>query len=468
MRYVFFDLGDTLENNDVLLAGANETLAAVAALRDDMGEAPRLGLISDFYEANTEVEINARELEYLALLQQLGLDQFFEDFEHQVTLSTRVGVRKPDRRIFRAALDKFDKQAHFHDAVFVTENKVHVDAARELGLQALHFQGPEQTEGDATTLPELVPLIERLIRFSPCCKKSGQAVGRFASAAAKSKQTDESIAAAAAAVDAEQMRADITALTQFATRWSHSSAINQVSQHIHDRFVKLGYCGAGEVRFQSFTLPGSSFQRNILCGPAQFTRPLLLICAHYDSTSENPRTTAPGADDNASGISALLELARLLHGVPLRRDILFAAFGGEEQGLFGSAGCAEAAAAGSWPVELVINMDMVAFQNGPTRRIVVEYDQGNRNPQNDAVAKAFGLLMAQAAADYTSLVVEHTDIWNSDYMPFEAKGFACIGAFEGGENPFYHKTIDEIAHIDFSYLSEVVKMVLATVLTIAR
>ena len=72
----------------------------------------------------------------------------------------------------------------------------------------------------------------------------------------------------------------------------------------------------------------------------------------------------------------------------------------------------------------------------------MEYDQGNRHPGNDAAARAYGLLMAQAAADYTTLEVEHTDIWNSDYMPFEAKGYACIGAYEGGENPYYHKSTD--------------------------
>ena len=78
---------------------------------------------------------------------------------------------------------------------------------------------------------------------------------------------------------------------------------------------------------------------------------------------------------------------------------------------------------------------MIAYQDPQRPKVVkVEYDQGNRNPGNDAAAKAFGLLMAQAAADYTHLAVEHTDIWNSDYMPFEAKGYACIGVYEGGEN----------------------------------
>ena len=59
-------------------------------------------------------------------------------------------------------------------------------------------------------------------------------------------------------------------------------------------------------------------------------------------------------------------------------------FGGEEQGLFGSDACAEIAIQQNWPIDVVINLDMVSYKNpiGPSR-IVVEYDQGNRVPRND-------------------------------------------------------------------------------------
>jgi Zn-dependent M28 family amino/carboxypeptidase len=145
------------------------------------------------------------------------------------------------------------------------------------------------------------------------------------------------------------------------------------------------------------------------------------------------------------------------------------AVGGEERGLFGSTACADAVAVEGWRIDCVVNLDMVAFQKADRPRLVrVEYDQGNRNPGNDAAAKAFGLQMAQVAADYTTLEIEHTDIWSSDYMPFEAKGFACIGVYEGGENPGYHKTTDTPDVLDLGHVSEIAKMVLATIYSIAR
>ena len=53
-------------------------------------------------------------------------------------------------------------------------------------------------------------------------------------------------------------------------------------------------------------------------------------------------------------------------------------------------------------------------------------------------------------------------------MPFEAKGYAAIGVYEGGENPNYHKTTDTAATLNPDHLAEVSKMVLATVYSIAR
>ncbi len=261
----------------------------------------------------------------------------------------------------------------------------------------------------------------------------------------------------------------LSRLEAFGTRWTYSRDIAKVPEWIHGQFEALGYTSASETRYQEFDIPGGGRQRNVLCGTRADSAGFVLVCAHYDSLSETPATIAPGADDNASGIAVLLEVAGILRAVQLRRGVLFAAFGGEEQGLFGSVACAEIAAQESWPIDVVINLDMIAYQDRTRRgHVIVEYDQGNRHPGNDAAAKAYGLLMAQAAADYTSLTVEHTDIWNSDYIPFEAKGFACIGVYEAGDNPSYHQSTDTVNNVDMLHLEEVAKMVLATILLVTR
>ncbi|MGA9773907.1 MAG: M20/M25/M40 family metallo-hydrolase [Blastocatellia bacterium] len=481
MRVVLFDLGDTLEtetpdHKDVLLAGAADALSAIRDLRDAEGVQPVLALISDFDDAEntgriggSATQIKNFQRQYRKLLNDLRISQFFKPFLQKTTLSIEAGVRKPDEKMFRAALDKLQKGMAFHHAIFITENREHILAARELGMTAIHFKGPGQTTGDVSRLIDLIPLIEQALAFPACNKTRAEAVGRFSSQSNKSKQQDAAIKALVAKVSKARLRQSVSRLTQFGTRWSYAPAIAEVPEWIHDQFVALGYPAATQTRYQQFELPESSPQRNVLCGPQASDKGIVLVCCHYDSISEKPSIAAPGADDDASGVAAILEVARIIKDVPLKRSVLLAAFGGEEQGLYGSTACADIAVKEGWPIDVVINLDMISYKKpSGSAGIVVEYDQGNKTPGNDAAAKAFGLIMAQAAADYTSLKVEHTDIWSSDYIPFEAKGFACIGAYDADENPFYHQSSDTIDKIDFSFFADVVRMVLATVLIIAR
>ena len=65
----------------------------------------------------------------------------------------------------------------------------------------------------------------------------------------------------------------------------------------------------------------------------------IIICAHYDSRIKHLadfESRSPGANDNASGISAILELDRLINKQNLEHTVQFALFSGEEQGLLGS------------------------------------------------------------------------------------------------------------------------------------
>ena len=92
-----------------------------------------------------------------------------------------------------------------------------------------------------------------------------------------------------------------------------------------------------------------------------------VISSHYDSraTDDSDGTAdAPGADDNASGVAAVLEAARLLAAAPLHATILFAAYDAEEQGLFGSAHHAQALRAAGTDVQGDLNNDIIGASAG--------------------------------------------------------------------------------------------------------
>lgn len=162
MKIILFDLGNTLEDVEQggLLPGARETLEAIQEMRDTDGNAPVLALVSDFGDIPaTPEQIRASQSEYFGILRGLGILRFFEPVAQTVTLSTEVGEEKPSRRIFKAVIDKIGGGLRFQDIMFITERKSHVDAARNLGMKAVHFKGPGEISGDVTLLLDLIPLV---------------------------------------------------------------------------------------------------------------------------------------------------------------------------------------------------------------------------------------------------------------------------------------------------------------------
>ena len=88
---------------------------------------------------------------------------------------------------------------------------------------------------------------------------------------------------------------------------------------------------------------------------------MVIVCAHYDSTSTQATTHAPGADDNASGTAAVMEMARVLAGYQFDYTIKFIAFSAEEWGLYGSRHYAQAAKQRGEQIVGVVNLDMIGY-----------------------------------------------------------------------------------------------------------
>lgn len=265
-------------------------------------------------------------------------------------------------------------------------------------------------------------------------------------------------------VSTERLTADVAALAAFHTRHTFSTHIAAAADHLVSRFHALGHPTAAK---RSWTRSGHTGQNVVAIKPGVGPTPrTVVIGAHYDSRMENAANAtarAPGADDNASGVAAVLEIARLLADVDLVDTVHFVCFSGEEQGLWGSTEYAGQLTADGVPVYRMINLDMIGHPPADGS-ITVERDTGNAVPGNDAASFALGAVMSQAATDYTTLPVVLGPIYASDYMPFEARGWVTVGAYEGEGNAHYHDTSDDIGTLDYGYLTHVTRMVLATLL----
>jgi Zn-dependent M28 family amino/carboxypeptidase len=96
------------------------------------------------------------------------------------------------------------------------------------------------------------------------------------------------------------------------------------------------------------------------CAGTDPSLPVIVLSAHYDHLGVRNARLYPGADDNASGTAAILELAAQCVAVPFRRDLVIAAFDAEEGGLNGARAFVTAGLVPKDRIAVNVNLDMVA------------------------------------------------------------------------------------------------------------
>ena len=225
--------------------------------------------------------------------------------------------------------------------------------------------------------------------------------------------------------------------------------------------------GYTNVYFHDYSENGYQL-KNVICHKQGLTDRFIAICAHFDSIMEdinNAEDRAPGADDNASGVSAVLEIARVLSEAELQQSIQFVFFSGEEHGQWGSRNYAQYLNENKTELHRLINLDMVGHPEPHQKKVIIERDMGNRVSNNDFDSQIYGEFMKQMALDYTDLQVVFGPIYDSDYMPFEALGYVVVGIYDGGQvSTTYHAKTDVASTLDMKYIVSVTKLVLAAIL----
>ncbi len=279
-------------------------------------------------------------------------------------------------------------------------------------------------------------------------------------------------------VSKDRIRANLHKLSSFHTRHTKSTYINEAAEWLLNEFRNLGY---DDVIYYTprERLDDLEFQlKNIICKKKGSTDKTIIICAHYDSRMENLNDSvsrAPGANDNASGVCAILEMAKVLASQILGLSLQFVLFSGEEQGLLGSKNYAKSVREGNIDLYRLVNLDMIGYPQLNPGIIIIERDNNpdplhNEVVENDQPSIEFGEIMKEMSA-YTDLQFHLDSIYDSDYEPFEAEGYVVIGAYDGSAdatNPHYHSSSDVPSLINWDYLTSVTKMVLATILMVAK
>ena len=188
---------------------------------------------------------------------------------------------------------------------------------------------------------------------------------------------------------------------------------------------------------------------------------LIILGAHYDATNTtgDPFIIAPGADDNASGIAAMLEIARVMKKKDYRplSSVQFVAFGAEETGLRGSFNYSSKLEPWGRAVKLMINNDMISYVSGLnplTWKVnIISYSNAK-----DVLNRSKLLCSRYTSINYVN---DTTNYNRSDSYPFFLKGYKSVFFMSNSAYPFYHTSADTYLNCNFDFCTEVTALTCA-------
>lgn len=227
-------------------------------------------------------------------------------------------------------------------------------------------------------------------------------------------------------------------------------ALANAQNWLLDKYASYGY---SNVTVQPFTYFGNTTANVIVKKEGcQYPNTYVIVDGHYDTKN------GPGTNDNGTGTSIILEMARQLKDVQTKYSILFIHFSGEEDGLIGSQYYVNnTVIPQNLDIKLVFNIDEVGGISGMTNNtIVCERDEGSPLANNAQSAFVTDQLVTCVGL-YSNLNAEISFAYASDYMPFEDNGEIITGFYEKNESPYPHTANDVLANMDPVYAHQVGK-----------
>jgi Zn-dependent M28 family amino/carboxypeptidase len=198
----------------------------------------------------------------------------------------------------------------------------------------------------------------------------------------------------------------------------------------------------------------------------------LLVAAHYDGP-----LNSPGADDNATGVAALLELAAQWSSHPPRRPVWLVAFDQEEWGMLGSAALAADLRAAGQGLGLMVSLEMLGY-TAPQQRYPIAAMRALYGERGDFIAVVGNIATAPLLPGLARRMGRHVptrvlpvpnggravpDVRLSDHSPFWDAGYNALLITDTSflRNPHYHCPSDTIDSLDLPFLAAVTEAVAA-------
>src|SRR5687767_6955936 len=280
-------------------------------------------------------------------------------------------------------------------------------------------------------------------------------------------------------IDARNIEASIRKLVSFGTRNTLSEqndpkrGIGAARDWLYSEFLKAAELSKGRmtVEKQSYEqakaarVPQPTLITNVVATlkgtQPESTDRIYVVSGHYDSMCSSPtdaKCDAPGANDDASGTAAVLEMARAMAKHQFDATIVFMAVAGEEQSLLGSTHFAEQAKQKSWNIDAMLTNDIIGntlggngIRNRTTVRVFSEGVPSNETAaeattrrsvggENDSASRQLARFIKETTERYvpamTVMLVSRRDRYGrgGDHIPFLERGYPAVRFTEVNED----------------------------------
>ncbi len=245
------------------------------------------------------------------------------------------------------------------------------------------------------------------------------------------------------------------------SRFTFSEAMIQLATQY--AYETLGSYGL-KTSFDAYQFQPGVQRRNVIAEQTGLTEPgkVVLLTAHLDSLSNIPWTLAPGADDNATGSAAVLQVAQILSQYDFGCTLRYALFTGEEQGLIGSNDYAADVRARGENLRGVINLDMLGYNStGTTATFEIHTRPGDTGDL--AIASLISDTLQAYSLDLIPVLLPDGQR-SSDHASFWTQGYPAVMSIEDwtDHTPNYHRTTDQLETLNLPYYTEMVKAAVAS------
>ena len=246
-------------------------------------------------------------------------------------------------------------------------------------------------------------------------------------------------------------------LMRFGPRYTSSINCTLAAQYIYDEFEEMGL----EVSFHEWKTCGFHSKNVVatLRGVDSESTAIFIICAHYDTVP-----LSPGANDDGSGVAAVLATAHVMSQYSFNHTVRFIAFSGEEVGTYGSFCYARDAYNMGDNIVAVLNADMVGYADTTEGGRILRFFY----PERSVWIPEFAALVSDKYIEQIDMVVEpRPNYIGADHQAFVYYGYDGVWIAHHDGYQWGHSPEDIAEHINWTYQMKATKFLLAVLAELA-